>query len=152
MAGGVPIIAQQPVAMPAMVMGGGPPMQPPVMYAAPGMPGMAPGMPAMMTAGYPGMPGMVLQGNPGVHPEPACGIGRTGMEFAQEQLEMAYANNSFEPQDFKPADDSPSRMYMCHELDGNWTMRSRYSIDRMGKEWRWHMAPEGYFYAVRLPN
>lgn len=98
------------------------------------------------------MPGMFVQGNGGVHPEPACGIGRTGAEYTAEQMDMAYANKSFEPQDFKPADDTPSRMYMCRELDGVWTMRSRFSIDRMAKEWRWHMAPEGYFYAVRLSN
>lgn len=167
---GPPVILQQPVPSAPMVMPAGPPMAvAPGMAVGPGIsvaPGMAvgsgvavaPGMAPMpgafpaMPAAVAGQPGMILQGNSGVWPEPACGIGRTGTEYAAEQMEMAYANKSFEPQDFKPADDNPSRMYMCRELDGNWTLRSRYSIDRMGNEWRWHMAPEGYFYAVRLPN
>lgn len=162
---GNPMTMQAPIGLPAagapLFMQ--PAVHPPMLLpATSGMPFSQPGM--AVSAGIecmsapPGtllstpMPGMFVQGNGGVHPEPACGIGRTGAEYTAEQMDMAYANKSFEPQDFKPADDTPSRMYMCRELDGVWTMRSRFSIDRMAKEWRWHMAPEGYFYAVRLPN
>ncbi|TLS27754.1 hypothetical protein PpBr36_00559 [Pyricularia pennisetigena] len=162
---GNPMAMQAPISLPptGAPLFMQPAVHPPMLLsAANGMsfsqPAMAMGagvacMPATPGALLPAAsPGMFVQGNGGVHPEPACGIGRTGAEYTAEQMDMAYANKSFEPQDFKPADDTPSRMYMCRELDGVWTMRSRFSIDRMAKEWRWHMAPEGYFYAVRLPN
>ncbi|KIH94126.1 hypothetical protein SPBR_05857 [Sporothrix brasiliensis 5110] len=86
----------------------------------------------------------------GVHPEPAMGIGQTPNEVLQEQLEFAYANNLYEPQDFKPADDDKSRFYWLRELDGNWTQRSRATIDHLGC--RWYITDGGVFYAVRLPD
>lgn len=86
----------------------------------------------------------------GIHPEPAMGIGQTPNEVLQEQLEFAYANNLYEPQDFKPADDDKSRFYWLRELDGNWTQRSRATIDHLGC--RWYITDGGVFYAVRLPD
>uniref|UniRef100_A0A8H7K9B3 Uncharacterized protein n=1 Tax=Bionectria ochroleuca TaxID=29856 RepID=A0A8H7K9B3_BIOOC len=65
--------------------------------------------------------------------------------------QFAHQNRLFEPQDFKPADDDPSRFYYVRELDGNWTQRNRFSIDHMG-DCRWYVTDEGWFYAVRLPN
>jgi hypothetical protein len=57
----------------------------------------------------------------------------------------------FQPQDFKPADDDPTRFYWVRELDGNWTQRNRLTIDHLG-DCRWYLADAGYFYAIRLPN
>lgn len=77
-------------------------------------------------------------------------MGRGG-EVAMEQAQFAYSNGLFEPQDFKPADDDPSRYYPVREVDGNWTQRNRFTIDNLG-DCRWYVTNEGYFYAVRLPN
>ena len=76
------------------------------------------------------------------------GLGRTPNEEMIRQVEFAYQNKLFEPQDFKPSDDDPSRFYYCREQDGNWTQRSRYTLDRMAV--RWYVTDEGWFYAVRL--
>lgn len=78
------------------------------------------------------------------------GLGRTPNEEMIRQVEFAYQNKLFEPQDFKPSDDDPSRFYYCREQDGNWTQRSRYTLDRMAV--RWYVTDEGWFYAVRLPD
>lgn len=67
------------------------------------------------------------------------------------QAAYAQTNRMFEPQDFKPSDDDPSRFYYVRELDGNWTHRSRFSIDQ-AEDCRWYVTDEGWFYAVRLPN
>lgn len=56
-----------------------------------------------------------------------------------------------EPQDFRPADNNPSRMYRVCEVDGTWTIRSRFTIDSLGDS-RWYITDEGVFYAVRMPN
>ncbi|CAK7223822.1 hypothetical protein SBRCBS47491_005336 [Sporothrix bragantina] len=120
--------------------GGGPPV---VM-----MPGMSgPGGNYMVGGG--GIGGFSGAGG-GIHPEPAMGVGQTPNEVLQEQLEFAYANNLYEPQDFKPADDDKSRFYWLRELDGNWTQRSRATIDHLGC--RWYITDGGVFYAVRLPD
>lgn len=102
----------------------------------------------MMSGGAP-MPGNYGEGM-GIHPEAAMGVGQTPGEVLQEQLEFAHANNLYEPQDFKPADDDKSRFYWVRELDGNWTQRSRATVDRIGC--RWYVTDSGIFYAVRLPN
>jgi len=135
----MPIIHQQASLQPQMVLGG----QPIVM----GSGGNPCGQPAMVVGGHPQM----VPGNCGVFSEAACGIGRTPGELALEQAQFAYNNNLYEAQDFKPADDDPSRHYYVRELDGNWTMRSRISIDTMGDS-RWYITDSGMFYAVRLPN
>lgn len=121
-------------------IGGGPPM---VMMPGMGIPG-GPG--GNYTVGVGGIGGV---GGP-IHPEPAMGVGQTPNETLQEQLEFAYANNMYEPQDFKPADDDKSRFYWVRELDGNWTQRSRATIDHIGC--RWYITDSGVFYAVRLPD
>ncbi|EPE03526.1 hypothetical protein F503_06699 [Ophiostoma piceae UAMH 11346] len=126
--------------------GGGPPM---VMMPGMGMPGGPGGNYAVGgMGGMGGMSGMGVMG--GVHPEPALGVGQTPTEVLQEQLEFAYNNNMYEPQDFKPADDDKSRFYWVREMDGNWTQRSRATIDHIGC--RWYITDSGMFYAVRLPN
>lgn len=96
-----------------------------------------------------GLPPFVT-GNTGPSPDVA-GLGRTTGEEQLRQLNFAHANKMFEPQDFKPSDDDPSRFYYVRELDGNWTQRSRFTIDHMGDS-RWYVTDEGWFYAVRLPN
>ncbi|CAK7204366.1 hypothetical protein SEUCBS139899_007122 [Sporothrix eucalyptigena] len=122
--------------------GGGPPV---VM-----MPGMSgPGGNYFVGGGGGGIGGFGGVGG-SIHPEPAMGVGQTPSEVLQEQLEFAYANNLYEPQDFKPADDDKSRFYWLRELDGNWTQRSRATIDHLGC--RWYITDGGVFYAVRLPD
>ena len=137
-----PHIAGQPaIVVGSNAMPGAYPMQPthnPVMYAT-SPPGMVPGVP--------GVPGSVT-----AHlPPDITGIGKTIAEIQAYHQDVAMANNVLEPEDFQPASKDPAKMYYCRELDGNWTLRSRYSIDKMG-DWRWYQTPEGIFYAVRLPN
>ncbi|VUC21948.1 unnamed protein product [Clonostachys rosea] len=92
----------------------------------------------------------IIAGNAVPAPE-IPGLGRTQGEEILRQNQFAHQNRLFEPQDFKPADDDPSRFYYVRELDGNWTQRNRFSIDHMG-DCRWYVTDEGWFYAVRLPN
>ncbi|KAG8414888.1 hypothetical protein J3458_008788 [Metarhizium acridum] len=150
-------LAQQPVMLNAQA------------YVPVGCPGI-PGQPMMSTAAMPApmmaaaaAPGAgagpipVIPGNP---PPPTpistavpevSGMGRTPNEEMLRQVEFAYSNRLFEPQDFKPADDDPSRYYYVREVDGNWTQRNRFTIDHMG-DCRWYVTDEGWFYAVRLPD
>ncbi|KAK0386332.1 hypothetical protein NLU13_6169 [Sarocladium strictum] len=93
----------------------------------------------------------IMAGNPGPNASEVAGVGRTPMEEAVRQHQFAHANNLFEPQDFKPADDDPSRYYYVREVDGNWTQRNRFSIENTG-DCRWFVTPEGWFYAVRQPD
>ncbi|KFY21741.1 hypothetical protein V493_07162 [Pseudogymnoascus sp. VKM F-4281 (FW-2241)] len=52
-----------------------------------------------------------------------------------------------------PADPDISRMYEVQELDGNWTRRSRYTIDSKDiGQVRWYQRPDGTFFAKRLPS
>lgn len=131
----IPMVAQQPMPMPQ-----------PVMYPQP-MPWAQP-MGGMMMGGAPPQGGGA--GNYGAHPEPALGVGLTESETLQQQIEFAHANRLYEPQDFKPADEDKSRFYWLRELDGNWTQRSRLTIDSLSC--RWYMTDNGFFYAVRLED
>jgi hypothetical protein len=93
-----------------------------------------------------------LAGNAGPIPPPEIsGLGRTAGEEQLRQIQFAHSNKMFQPQEFKPSDDDPSRFYYVRELDGNWTQRNRFTIDHMG-DCRWYVTDEGWFYAVRLPN
>ncbi|KAM5345362.1 hypothetical protein ACJ41O_011224 [Fusarium nematophilum] len=100
---------------------------------------------AAVAGGYP-----IIAGNSGHIPE-VSGLGRTAGEEQLRQIKFAHANKLYEPQEFKPADDDPSRFYFVREVDGNWTQRNRFTIDHMG-DCRWYVTDEGWFYAVRLPN
>lgn len=138
-----------------------------VPVGAPGIPGQpmmsAAAMPApmMAAAAAPGAGGGAIPIIPGNLPPPppptstampeVSGMGRTPNEEMLRQVEFAYSNRLFEPQDFKPADDDPSRYYYVREVDGNWTQRNRFTIDHMG-DCRWYVTDEGWFYAVRLPD
>lgn len=129
-------------------------------------PVMATTTPVMATAAVPGPPSMAVGGG-AVHvgaPIPiipgnatssnvpdVSGLGKTPHEETLRQVEFAYHNRLFEPQEFKPADDDPSRFYYVREVDGNWTQRNRFTIDHMG-DCRWYVTDEGWFYAVRLPD
>ncbi|TWU73541.1 hypothetical protein ED733_003750 [Metarhizium rileyi] len=126
-------------------------------------PGMPTGQPMMSAAGIPAPmmatsaapvaagPIPIFPGNP---PPPqtstampeVSGMGRTPNEEMLRQVEFAYNNRLFEPQDFKPADEDPSRYYYVREVDGNWTQRNRFTIDHMG-DCRWYITDEGWFYA-----
>jgi hypothetical protein len=57
------------------------------------------------------------------------------------------------PQELVPADTDPGRMYEVQELDGNWTRRSRFTIDSgdIGTV-RWYQRSDGSFFAKRLPS
>ncbi|KAK7742129.1 hypothetical protein SLS53_004715 [Cytospora paraplurivora] len=163
----MPIVSQQPYQpyqpQPMMVAGGAPASQP-VMMAAPagfGGGGVPPGQPVLLHGGPApmapmmgggGQPAFMMSGNNQflpVHNEPATGIGET-----PSQLAAAYMTNPElnEPQDFKPADDTPSRMYMVRQLDGQYVQMPRITIDSFGKNARWYVTDDGVFYAVRLPN
>ncbi|CAK7265368.1 hypothetical protein SEPCBS119000_001476 [Sporothrix epigloea] len=135
-----PIYIQQQPGVPYMTHGGG-------------------GSPMVILPGTGGTAGCYMLGGDGgilnfgtglgpVHPEPAVGLGQTPNELLHEQLEFAHANNLYDPQDFKPADDDKSRFYWMRESDGNWTQRSRATIDHLGC--RWYITEGGVFYAVRL--
>jgi hypothetical protein len=139
-AGFQPVIFQQPAGQPMMIPGGQPQhmVQQPVMVN--GVPHVIAG-----NAPHPAYPSMVP-----VHNDPVLGVGQTGSEIMAEQIRFAHENGMFEPQDFKPKDDDPSRYYMVRELDGNWTQRNRYTIDALNC--RWYLADKGYFYAVRVPE
>ena len=104
--------------------------------------------PAVLAPG--GAPAPFYPGNVGPIPPEVTGVGRTPQEEILRQVEFAYKNKLYEPQDFKPGDDDPGRFYYVRELDGNWTQRSRYTIDHMAC--RWYVTDEGWFYAVRLPE
>ncbi|PHH76532.1 hypothetical protein CDD83_4240 [Cordyceps sp. RAO-2017] len=151
----VPGQAQQPVMINGQAYYPAPAGHHPPGYAvAPGQP--FPAGPQMMVAaaggGAPvplpfGVPGMPGNGNNA--PEVA-GVGRTPNEEMLRQIQFAHQNKLFEPQDFKPGDDDPSRFYFVREVDGNWTQRNRYTIDQLAC--RWYVTDEGWFYAVRLPD
>ncbi|KAF4453098.1 hypothetical protein F53441_4158 [Fusarium austroafricanum] len=113
------------------------------------------GIPPVGLAGGAAVPGTVpvFAGNVpgGQHLPDVTGVGRTAGEEQLRQIQFAHANKMYEPQDFKPADDDPSRFYYVREVDGNWTQRNRFTIDHMGDS-KWYVTDEGWFYAVRLPN
>ncbi|KAF5681101.1 hypothetical protein FHETE_132 [Fusarium heterosporum] len=115
----------------------------------------AAGLPSVGLVGGAAVPGTVpvFAGNVpgGQHVPEVSGMGRTAGEEQLRQIQFAHANKLYEPQEFKPADDDPSRFYYVREVDGNWTQRNRFTIDHMGDS-RWYVTDEGWFYAVRLPN
>ncbi|RFU74092.1 hypothetical protein TARUN_8161 [Trichoderma arundinaceum] len=144
------VVAQQPAVVPQPLFG-----QQPVMIG--GHPAAAAAaipvqqvhaVPAMGMSGIGGVP--VIAGNAGQIPD-VSGLGRTPAEETVRQLQFAHANKLFEPQEFKPSDDDPSRFYYVREVDGNWTQRNRFTIDHLG-DCRWYVTDEGWFYAVRMPN
>lgn len=149
-----PYVQQQPYLQQPM-MGGQPfmaqPQGPFPQYFLPNGAITAPG--GNMGGGGGGGPPVfpIVPGNPGPNVPEVAGVGRTPMEEAVRQHHFAHANKLFEPQDFKPADDNPSRFYYVREVDGNWTQRNRFTIDHNG-DCRWYVTPEGWFYAVRLPD
>lgn len=128
--------AQHVLAQPAMMPAGGQPMvvpggpQPPMMLGN-GAPGPAPGL----APAFSGAPDVM-------------GIGKTQSELTAEQWHLGSEQGALQPQDFKPADDDPARMYFCRELDGEWILRNRYTLDNLPV--RWYMWQNGIFYAVRL--
>ena len=120
----------------------------PVMNPMPQSVPLAP-QPAFFGGGGGGLGGPpVMIGNSGNTPE-VSGVGRTPAEEQLHQVQFAYSNKLYEPQDLKPGDDDISRFYWVREKDGAWTQRNRYTIDNVGDH-RWYVTPEGWFYAVRL--
>lgn len=134
----------------------------PGVVPGPGIPG---GGPPTLTNSYPGVygpqgPNMYGPSQnlysyhasvpPTTLPPDITGVGRTAGEIAVEQARNAAENDMYKPQDFKPADDDPSRMYPLRELDGTWTQRNRLTIDHL--DCRWFLHEQGYFYAVRLSD
>ncbi len=76
-------------------------------------------------------------------------FGPTAFEAMAYNMEFARVNGVNQPQEFKPSDDNPRRMYWLRELDNQFTLRDRQTIDRL--RCRWYMMDDGTFYAVRLP-
>ncbi|KAF4468615.1 hypothetical protein FALBO_4493 [Fusarium albosuccineum] len=142
-----PYYVQQPAMghQPAFYVGGQQGFVPQAQHVA--------GVPAVGLAGGAAVAGAVpvFAGNTGHHIPEVSGVGRTAGEEQLRQIKFAHANRLYEPQDFKPADDDPSRFYFVREVDGNWTQRNRFTIDHIG-DCRWYVTDEGWFYAVRLPN
>ncbi|QPC78915.1 hypothetical protein HYE68_009667 [Fusarium pseudograminearum] len=108
-----------------------------------------PGVPTVGLAGGTAVPGTVPVfagnvpggGGGGGHIPEVMGVGRTAGEEQLRQIKFAHANKLYEPQEFKPADDDPSRFYYVREVDGNWTQRNRFTIDHMGdSKWYNHSA------------
>ncbi|KAK7965094.1 hypothetical protein PG988_010098 [Apiospora saccharicola] len=130
---GQPILAQ-PAMMPGGMPAGGPGMAVPIGGQGP----------VFIGNGAPGAPGFIP---PSALPD-IMGVGKTVGETQAEQLQSAHDQGALEPQDFKPADDDPSRMYFCREIDGNWLLRNRYTLDNIPI--RWYVTTSGVFYAVRL--
>ncbi|KAJ4420127.1 hypothetical protein N0V82_004574 [Gnomoniopsis sp. IMI 355080] len=140
----MPVINHQPYPGQPMFMGGGnmssgQPMMMPMAGGAGG--GVPPGQPVLVNGGpAPMMPGAFPAMNNMAAPfhfDPAAGM--TNPELN-------------EPQDFKPADDSPSRMYWVRQLDGEYCQMPRITIDSFGQAARWYCTDEGVFYAVRLAD
>ncbi|KAL2260239.1 hypothetical protein VTK26DRAFT_5838 [Humicola hyalothermophila] len=137
-----PVVIQQPVTQPMMVQ------NPVVGPAAP-----VAGQPLMIQgATVPGNPpfGPQLSARPPVHVEPALGVGLTPNETMAQNIRIAQNNKCYEPQDFRPADPDPYRMYWIRELNGHWAVFPRRQIDRL--DVRWFRTDEGVFYAVRLSD
>lgn len=155
----IPIINQQPYPGQPMVIGGGgnftaaQPMMMPMAGNMGGGGGIPPGQPVLVNGGpAPMMPGTFPPMNPmmaPVHFDPATGVGQTTSEVAAACMMNPELN---EPQDFKPADDSPSRMYYVRQLDGQFIQMPRATIDSFGSGARWYCTDEGVFYAVRLDD
>ncbi|PFH60910.1 hypothetical protein XA68_10108 [Ophiocordyceps unilateralis] len=84
--------------------------------AAPGQPYP----PQMMPGGYAMVNGapvpVMTPGNENKLPD-VSGMSRTPNEEMLRQIQFAHENKLFEPQDFKPGDDDPSRFYYVRELD-----------------------------------
>lgn len=151
----MPVINQQPYPGQPMIIGGsnlaaGQPMMVPMAGGGVGG-GVPPGQPVLLNGGpAPMMPGTFPPMNTlaaPYHYEPATGFGQTTGEVAAACMTNRELN---EPQDFKPADDSPSRMYMVRQLDGAYIQMPRATIDSFGEGARWYCTDDGVFYAVRL--
>ena len=135
-----PIVVQQPGGQGMMMIQntsvpGGPPLM---------IPGSAPAM--HLTGNPPLIAGLPAQ--PPVHVEPAMGVGLTPNETVAQNIRMAQNNKAYEPQDFKPADPDPYRMYWFRELNHHWAVFPRRQIDRLNA--RWYRTDDGVFYAIRL--
>ncbi|KAI3337394.1 hypothetical protein HD806DRAFT_37934 [Xylariaceae sp. AK1471] len=144
----MPMMPQGYRPMPGSTINVQPGTMPPMACAAP-----APNGPAYLATGY-GQPtppitppgaAFAAGGNSGIE------MGKTRTEIEAENQANAVDNQLNEPQDFKPADDDPSRMYWSRELDGHWTTRNRFSLDQMGN-FRWYVTENGVFYAKMLPE
>ncbi|KAI1417843.1 hypothetical protein F5Y13DRAFT_185172 [Hypoxylon sp. FL1857] len=133
--------------------------QPVYVQAQAGLPGLvAPAPVANQPGAFPAMVAPQVIGGasmPGAWPVSAApdvmGIGKTGTEIQIEQYHTALNTKALEGQDIAPGDPDPSRMYYTRELDGEWTLRNRYTIDHMD-DCRWYVMPGGIFYAVRLAD
>jgi len=94
--------------------------------------------------------GAQLPAQPPVHVDPALGVGLTPNEQLAENIRLAQSGKAYEPQDFRPADPDPFRLYWFREPDGHWAVFQRRQIERLNA--RWYRTDEGVFYAVRLPD
>ncbi|KAK0711258.1 hypothetical protein B0H67DRAFT_493169 [Lasiosphaeris hirsuta] len=72
----------------------------------------------------------------------------TSSEVLAYNMELARANGVNKPQDFKPADNDPNRLYWVREPNGVYLQRDRRTIDHLNC--RWYVKSDGVFYAVRL--
>jgi len=134
-----PIVLQQPMGAPMMIQNHSVPGGPPLMLPGPTQTIQIPGNHPLGGAGFPGQPP--------VHVEAAMGVGLTPNETAAQNMRVAQNNRAFEPQDFKPADPDPYRMYWIREVNGHWALFPRRQIDRLDA--RWCRTAEGVVYAIR---
>ncbi len=139
-----PIVVQQPGGQPMMMIQntavpGGPSIMVPATAHAQAM---------HMQGNHPLFAGLPAQ--PPVHVEPAMGVGLTPNETIAQNMRIAQDNKAYEPQDFKPADPDPYRMYWFRELNHHWAVFTRRQIDRLHA--RWYRTDDGVFYAIRLSD
>lgn len=143
---------QQPIGQPAMVYNAAA-VQAGAAAAAAGVPPLMLQPPAAQPQPVVGQPAVAAPGlpaQPPVHVDPALGVGLTPNETLAQNIRMAQNNRAYEPQEFRPADPDPYRMYWFRELNGHWAVFPRRTIDRLNA--RWYSTDEGVFYAVRLSD
>lgn len=134
----MPIMGQQPF-QPGPMIGRNPAAAPGFVYHHPvmmvhGNGGIPAAPPTVMNGGHMGM-------MPGTFPGHQAGL-----------LTSSVQNRELnEPQDFRPADEDPARMYWVRQFDGHYVAMPRATIDAFGDEGaRWYVTDDGVFYAVRL--
>ncbi|KAL1839078.1 hypothetical protein VTJ49DRAFT_1879 [Mycothermus thermophilus] len=143
------VIQQQPGIQPIMLANQTAPGTAPQVVLPPGC-AAAPAPAIPVTGNAPAFLAPDLPAQPPVHAEPALGVGLTPSETLADNIRMAQDNKAYEPQDFKPADPDPYRLYWFRELNGHWALFPRRQIDRLCA--RWYRTDDGVFYAVRLAD
>ncbi|KAK5664244.1 hypothetical protein OQA88_461 [Cercophora sp. LCS_1] len=143
----IPVVIQQPAHQPPaqMVIV----QAPPVAAAGPHPPPPPPAIPVSAPALGPGPAApqiYVMPGN-GSRPVQSWAYGATASEVQARNAELARTSGANDPQEFKPADPNPNRLYWCRERDNTYLLRDRRTLDQ--QKCIWYMTPAGQWYAVQ---